>query len=366
MRLPACLLSLAIGGALGGNPLLERMETLRDASSDGIIRFSSRSEYQELVVGSPDAEGSKGYHVIMLYTIAQTSSCPGCGPMLDVFQRIAASFDKQRVFFGLAEAGPITAMHQIVRVPHVTHVGDDFASTFEVTSAGGKKRKGKNGGAEDSYQFQHRRQYHGAVPEADRLLAWTNAATRHNMKLQQSFIEQLNALFALLFLLTLGACVLRAALWLLQNVPEVMAAGAMLISLLGMSGLMWNIINAQMKLFGQDPRTGVTEWFVPSSRGQHLGEGLLFGSAFVAVGSGLVFIARWRPQIGPKTQRRARNDELLYRAQQTFGVLLAAVVVMNFVNSTYRIKSGWAMETPFFPPSHFKTGRIQNDQGISF
>eukprot|EP00392_Amoebophrya_sp_AT5.2_P005271 g5280.t1 len=286
-----------------------------------------------------------------------------CGPLFEAFQRVADSYADKAVFFLLVELGPISHLHQVQRL---SHVGKSYSETFE--------QKGK------IHQFLYRTQFFGD-PEPEKLLHWVksasgemlqfmeqakvNSASGESVRLRQTFMEQVTSVVViLLFFALLGAIAntIRPECSVFSKwSPEIMAVLSLAIAALGMSGIMYNIINKKMQLFGVT-RDGGFELLVPSSRGQHLGEGLLFGACFVLVGSGFAFLARARPV--PTAQRK--REELAQRTRQTLMVLLCCFAIMTFVESSYKQKSGWTMPTPFFPPPHFKQGPITVDQGTSF
>ena len=61
--------------------------------------------------------------------------------------------------------------------------------------------------------------------------------------------------------------------------------------------------------------------------------------------------------------------EVWVMLSRTVSVAVALVCAYTFnhcVDSLFKMKSGWNFDTPFFPPGHFKTGSVRNDQGISF
>ncbi|CAD7924226.1 unnamed protein product [Amoebophrya sp. A120] len=334
---------------------LKKMQQLRDESSDGVIRFDSLQEYKSLVAGRPDDEQHtvKNYHVILLFTLPEGSSpksCPACGPFLEVMRRVAPSYLEKPVFFVLVPMGPISQLHSIMRLPQFAHIGTTYSGTYD---------EGKNA---KPYTLQ--RLWPGS-DEPSKFLHWVNSATGEQAQLVRTLGDQLTSLVLLLSFFSFVAVVGQAALKLLQRFPEIMAAGSLVIAALGMSGIMYNIINQKMNFFGIT-QAGTFELILPSSRAQHLGEGMLFGVCFVLTGSGFAFLARTRSTINVYLPSPRRREELAQRTRQTLMVLSACVFIMYFVESSYKQKSGWHMATPFFPPSHFKRGPVTVDQGTSF
>ena len=121
------------------------------------------------------------------------------------------------------------------------------------------------------------------------------------------------------------------------------------------SGVVYTMINP-VPMFRFEPdkygKYRVTEYFLPSSRGQYGGEGYIMSFLAIMVSAGFLFMI--------KVERFA-DTGLRKRVAIGIAIIVTFLTIQTYIQC-YKIKTPWYYNN-FMPPSNFMRGPIMRDQG---
>lgn len=330
----------------------EKTDSLRilSANTDGFVKFTT-TDYMKYVVDYP-----RPYTLVIYFTVDSSKmSCIQCEEIKELLEQVKYSYSlakadlpgegplgkSRAVFFAVveysAETYELFTRHSFASVPVLLVTHPKSVSFSENTFSFPK---------EDFWESNTAAEIH-----AQQLLDFVNNRAKRTIELAtpplQALWSLLSSIAGLIALVIVGVFLKKVFL-----IPHVWFSVAILVYFICISGTVYNIIH-HTPIVGYNSETRVIEFIHSGQRNQYAGEGYLMGLTICIGGFGMILL-----NLGEGAKTGALRVLGLVGLFLTIGSVYQIYII-------YQLKANW-YGIYFYPPSHYISGPLRNDQGISF
>ena len=346
-----CILILSgIITLIKSHPKADKLRQLTLSSDRGLIELNSET-YKEYVMSHP-----RPYDIVILYTLKR--KCNLCEKVLNEFIQVSDSFRdsngfkpdmitrKRAVFFAVLYYTEDTMpIFKSLKFPSMTNILYTSPQNIQFNNLGEPYIE-----YDEDYVISYNERSDKIY--ALKMMEFANAKSQRKFPLKKNPIEFLAYFIMFVALIFFGFSVYRNFKPLLLS-PNLWVICSMLILIVCIGGIVYNILHGTP--FARYDRDGnIVEFINTEQRSQYAGEGVLMSTLFVLGGTALYSFV-WINRI-----QGYKNHKFT-----SFAAIFFIILDMKIIFSIYRIKARWYYPT-FFPPGHYVSGPLINDQGNSF